>query len=207
MSIADALGEHHTARCDWSLTNSSGKAFTDLSNRMNKVRIGLIGSMQINRATDYAIRATIYLATVPALAKVPGPVLASVTEAPESFVSKVLQKLVQARLVSSQRGMGGGFQLARRASDISLLEVVEAVEGPTQLNLCVPQGSNCARKDWCGAHPVWLQAQEALVNVLGRVSIAQLARDSVSRMAKLHRVLPAEEIGKRPSGKRRVRRD
>ncbi len=146
--------------------------------------------MKITRATDYAVRATIHLATIPASPRVPGPALARAVGAPESFVSKILQQLVQAGLVTSQRGMRGGFQLARRAADISLLEVVEAIEGPTQLNLCLPQGRGCSRKDWCGAHPVWAEAQAALVKVLGKASIAQLARDSMSTLAKLHRVLP-----------------
>jgi len=150
--------------------------------------------MQINRATDYAVRVTIHLAMIPAPARVAGPVLARAIGAPESFVSKVLQKLVQAGLVASERGMRGGFELARRAEDISLLEVVEAIEGPTQLNLCLPPQSNCDRKDWCGAHLVWAEAQAALVKVLGAASIAQLARASKSSLAKLHRVLPANRV-------------
>lgn len=157
--------------------------------------------MQITRATDYAVRVTIHLATVPASARVHGPILARSIDAPESFVSKVLQQLVQAGLVTSQRGMRGGFQLARRAADISLLEVVEAIEGPTQLNLCLPQGPNCSKKDWCAAHPVWTEAQAALVKVLGKASIAQLARDSISNLAKLHNVLPAERVESRASRK------
>jgi Rrf2 family protein len=111
--------------------------------------------------------------------------------APESVVSKVLQQLVQAGLVTSQRGMRGGFQLPRRAADMSLLELVEAMEGPTRLNLCLPQGPNCSRKEWCGAHPVWAEAQAALVNVLGKASIARLTPDSTANLAKLHHVLPA----------------
>ncbi len=158
--------------------------------------------MQITRAADYAVRVTIHLATLPTATKVHGPLLARAIEAPESFVSKVLQQLVQAGLVNSQRGMRGGFQLARPAADISLLEVVEAIEGPTQLNLCVPAGQNCRKKDWCGAHPVWVEAQMALVEVLGKASIAQLARDSVSKMARLHRVLPAQGVAGRRAKKR-----
>ena len=91
--------------------------------------------------------------------------------------------------------------MARRAADISLLEVVEAIEGPTQLNLCIPQGPNCNKKDWCGAHPVWTEAQAALVKVLGEASIAQLARDSMSNLAKLHHVLPAGRVQSRASRK------
>jgi DNA-binding IscR family transcriptional regulator len=73
---------------------------------------------------------------------------------------------------------------------MSLLEVVEAIEGPTQLNLCLPEGPNCSRKEWCGAHPVWAEAQAALVKVLGEASIAQLAHNSISNQAKLHRAFP-----------------
>jgi len=103
--------------------------------------------------------------------------------------------------VTSQRGMHGGFQLARRVAEISLLEVVEAIEGPTQLNLCIPQGPNCDRKDWCGAHSVWVEAQGALVKVLSKASVASLARDSISNQAKLHHVLPAERVERRVSRK------
>lgn len=148
--------------------------------------------MQITRATDYAVRVMIHLASVPALTKVHGPVLARAIDAPESFVSKVLQQLVQAGLVTSQRGTRGGFQLARRATDISLLQVVEAIEGPTELNLCIPAGPNCNKKDWCGAHPVWMEAQAALVKVLGKASIAQLAHDTASNWSNRHRGLHAE---------------
>jgi Rrf2 family protein len=159
--------------------------------------------MQITRATDYAVRATIHLGMLPTLVRVPGPALARAIGAPESFVSKVLQQLVQAGLVSSQRGMRGGFQLARRAADISLLEVVEAVEGPTQLNLCLPPEPDCSRKEWCGAHPVWAEAQEALVRVLGEASIAQLARASNSNLARLDpALLPMDQGESRLSRKR-----
>jgi len=154
----------------------------------------LIAHMQINRATDYAVRVTVHLATVPTSVRVSGPALARAIGAPESFVAKILQQLVQADLVTSKRGMRGGFQLARRAADISLLEVMEAIEGPTQLNLCLPPVPDCDRREWCGAHPVWAEAQAALVKVLGKASIAQLARDSTSNLAKLHRVLPDEKF-------------
>lgn len=146
--------------------------------------------MQITRAADYAVRVAVHLATVPATTPVPGPVLARAVEAPQSFMSKLLQQLVQAGVLNSRRGVRGGFQLARAAANISLLEVVEAIEGPTQLNACIPEGPNCSRKQWCGAHPVFVQAQAALVTVLKEASIAQLARDSLSQMAMSDRAVP-----------------
>lgn len=142
--------------------------------------------MQITRATDYAVRAMVHLALTPVSMRIPGPALAHAIDAPESFVSKVLQQLVQMGLVTSFRGAHGGFQLARGAEEISLLQVVEAVEGPTQINLCVPAGPNCDRKAWCGVHPVWVEAQTALTSVLSKASIAELARNSKSSLATLH---------------------
>ena len=142
--------------------------------------------MQIIRATDYAVRAVVQLAITPASLKVPGPTLARTIGAPESFVSKVLQQLVQAELLTSYRGARGGFQLSRPAEQISLLEVVEAIEGPTRINLCTLEGPNCERKAWCGAHPVWTEAQTALTSVLRKASIADLARATDPNAAQLH---------------------
>jgi len=161
--------------------------------------------MQITRATDYAVRVTIHLATISAATRVPVPVLASAIDAPESFVAKLMQQLVQAGLVKSRRGTGGGFQLARRAGRISLLEVVEAIEGPTHLNACIPAGPNCNRKAWCGAHPVFLKAQLALVKVLREASIARLARNSASNWKKFNHVFPANRVTRLKSPARRQR--
>jgi len=138
--------------------------------------------MQITRATDYAVRVVIHLATLPAGSRLPVSELARGSEAPESFVSKVLQQLVQRGLVRSQRGAGGGFQLAVRPESISLLDIVEIMEGPLRINLCLPGKSMCTRRSWCGAHPVWNQAQKALRKALAKASIKKLATDSKHRL-------------------------
>lgn len=141
--------------------------------------------MQITRATDYAVRVMIYLAILPEETRVAAPVVALGIQAPASFVSKVLQQLVRRGMVTSHRGAGGGFQLAVPPEKISLLDVVEMVEGPLQINLCLPGEASCDRKSWCGAHPIWGDAQAALKNVLASASIARLARESVANLAKV----------------------
>jgi Rrf2 family protein len=138
--------------------------------------------MQITRATDYAVRIMIHLATLPEESRVAAPELARAIQAPESFVSKVLQQLAQRGVVTSQRGAGGGFQLAVGPEEVSLLDVVEMVEGPLQINLCLPGEAGCDRSSWCGAHPIWNEAQAALKSVLASASIAQLARESVANL-------------------------
>ncbi len=140
--------------------------------------------MQITRATDYAVRVMAHLATLPEGARVPVSELARAGGAPESFVSKVLQQLVRCGMVTSLRGMGGGFQLAVRPDQVTLLELVEAVEGPLQINLCLPGKQSCDRKSWCGAHPIWREAQAALKKTLASATIAGLARDSINSLSK-----------------------
>jgi Rrf2 family protein len=140
--------------------------------------------MQITRATDYAVRIMIHLATLPEETRVASPDLARAIQAPESFVSKVLQQLVQHGMVSSHRGAGGGFQLTVLPESVSLLDVVELVEGPLQINLCLGGEASCDLSSWCGAHPIWNEAQAALKNVLASASIARLARDSMANLAR-----------------------
>jgi Rrf2 family protein len=140
--------------------------------------------MQITRATDYAVRIMITLSTLPEGTRVAAPELARNIEAPESFVSKVLQQLVQRGMVTSHRGAGGGFQLAVQPENVSLLNVVEMVEGPLQINLCLPGEATCDRKSWCGAHPIWNEAQDALKKVLASASIATMARDSLTNLSR-----------------------
>lgn len=131
--------------------------------------------MQITRASDYAVRVMIHLATMPAGTKVQRAELSRATDVSGHFLSKVLQQLVRSQLIRSQRGSGGGFALAVPASGVSLLDVVEAMEGPVRLNLCIEDGPSCDRKANCPAHEVWADAQAALVKILRAASIASLA--------------------------------
>jgi len=131
--------------------------------------------MQITRASDYAVRVMIHLAGLPLGSTVQQSVLSRATDVSGHFLSKVLQQLVRSRLIRSQRGSGGGFALAVPAAGVSLLDVVEAIEGPVRLNQCLMEGPSCDRKSWCPAHQVWAEAQAAVVSVLGAASMEDLA--------------------------------
>jgi Rrf2 family protein len=101
--------------------------------------------------------------------------LAAAAECPEQFLSKVLQNLTRAGLVTSHRGNTGGFELPSNGRAASVLEVVEAVEGPIRLNLCLTSSRACERQSWCPAHTVWTEAQDALAKVLRNATIGDLA--------------------------------
>ncbi len=132
-------------------------------------------SMQLTRAADYAVRVMIHLATLPAHQRALLPALARATGAPQSFLSKVLQALCKAGFVASRRGQAGGFELLPSGRKASVRMVVEAIEGPIALNFCLVSGASCGRKSSCSAHPIWVQAQEAMMGVLNTALVADLA--------------------------------
>jgi len=132
-------------------------------------------SMQLTRAADYAVRVMIHLATLPPESRALLPDLAEVTAAPESFLSKVMQALVRKELIASRRGKRGGFAILPRGRVATMREVVEAIDGPICLNVCLNGGRDCERKSWCPAHPVWARAQRAMVDVLMSVTVSSMA--------------------------------
>jgi Rrf2 family protein len=130
--------------------------------------------MQLTRAADYAVRVMIHLASQPEATVVSRTLLAKAAEAPESFLSKILQSLARAGLIQAWRGVVGGFSLLPRGARASLLDVVEAIDGPIALNICVTSGASCHRHAACPAHQVWLQAQSAMMSVLREAKIAEM---------------------------------
>jgi Rrf2 family protein len=131
--------------------------------------------MQLTRAADYAVRVMIHLVTLPTGERSLLPALAKATGTPESFLSKILQALCRAGLIASRRGQAGGFEVLPAGRQASMRAVVEAIDGPIKLNVCLLSGSNCKRKAHCPAHPVWIEAQEAMLAVLDQATIAGMA--------------------------------
>jgi Rrf2 family protein len=134
--------------------------------------------MQLTRAADYAVRVMIHLALLPAGARLPLGELANAVAVPESFLSKVLQTLTRAGFLVSRRGADGGFELAPGKSEVSMLDVVQAIDGPIQLNVCLRGEESCERMEQCAAHPIWEEAQAAMLAVLGKALIAELGKSS-----------------------------
>lgn len=130
--------------------------------------------MQLTRAADYAIRVMLCLAAYPRGSRLSRGQLAQAANVPEPFLGKVLQALVRARLIVSHRGAAGGFTLAQDPGRVSILDVVEAVEGPVALNACLGATPDCPQLPACPAHEVWREAQDAMTGVLDGASLASL---------------------------------
>ncbi|MBZ0155580.1 MAG: Rrf2 family transcriptional regulator [Alphaproteobacteria bacterium] len=129
--------------------------------------------MRISREADYAIRCIFHMAREPEKLHLIVDIAKS-QEVPKSFLAKILQKLAKAGIVSSTRGVNGGFSLSRRPADITLLDVIEAVQGPLSLNACIIDHKICARKEACSVHPVWKEIREFLGEKLREYSFTRI---------------------------------
>lgn len=132
--------------------------------------------MELTRKGEYAIRGILYLAGRPRDKVVLVSEIAESTDVPRSFLSKIFQSFAKTGLVVSYRGTGGGFVLARPASQITLRQVVEAVEGPIIPNRCLIGKGTCSRDDSCSVHPVWRRVQNEVVAILDGITLEDLVR-------------------------------
>lgn len=131
--------------------------------------------MELTRKGEYAIRGIVYLASRPPEQVCLLSDIAAAVDVPPTFLAKIFQQFSKIGLVKSYRGTGGGFILGRTADKITLLEVVEAVEGPIIPNRCVTGGSECDRSNTCNVHPVWISVQRQVRDILAAVSLKELA--------------------------------
>ena len=130
--------------------------------------------MQITRQADYAVRAVLHLARVGNTERSATSMIAKEQNIPPSFLAKIISQLSIAGLLHTSRGARGGVTLARDPGDITLLEVVEAIDGPIQLNECVGNDGACTFDENCPIKPVWCDAQDELVGRLKSTNFAQM---------------------------------
>jgi len=130
--------------------------------------------MQITRQADYAVRAVLYLAQKEPNQRSATSQVAKEQHIPPSFLAKIISQLSIAGLLHTSRGARGGVTLAREPEKITLLEVIEAIDGPIMLNECVGENSICTFDKDCPLRPVWCDAQEELVGRLKGTNFQQL---------------------------------
>ncbi len=134
--------------------------------------------MQITRQADYALRAMLYLARNDKLdkdsKKASTSQIAKDQEIPASFLAKIISQLSIAGLIDTKRGAKGGVCLKRDKKDITLLDVVEAIDGPINLNECTQNPNICTFGETCPLHSVWCEAQVELVNKLRGTTFEKL---------------------------------
>lgn len=130
--------------------------------------------MQITRQADYALRAMLYLARLEPQERAATSKIAEFQQIPSSFLAKIISQLSIAGLIHTSRGAGGGVSLARKPEEISLLDVVEAIDGPITLNECTRDPSICSFGDSCPIHEVWCETQKEMVRKLEQATFDKL---------------------------------
>lgn len=137
--------------------------------------------MEISRRTDYGVRVILDLATLRDGERASTHEIADRQQIPNPFLAKIISQLSLSGLVTTYRGAGGGVRLALPPSEITLLHVIEALDGPVRLNRCLIQPSACPRNNHCPVHEVWAEAQAGIIGLLGSTTFDQLAETALRK--------------------------
>jgi Rrf2 family protein len=144
--------------------------------------------MEITQQADYAVRAVLDLALQTTRGRVAADGIARRQNIPPAFLTKILARLAAAGIVSTQRGVNGGTRLARAPQAITLLDVIEAIDGPITLNRCARRPGECSRDRTCLVHPIWLKLCSEFRTRLASYTFAVIAAqagDAVSPQSSL----------------------
>lgn len=134
--------------------------------------------LELTRGADYAIRTTICLAREGDGRLVSAPVIAQRMDVPRRFLPQIMQDLVRAGLVEGSPGRGGGYRLTRAPEEVSLLEVIEAIEGDVRRRTCVLRADACSPSEPCGVHDMFASAQEAMLEQFARATVQDASHAS-----------------------------
>jgi Rrf2 family transcriptional regulator, iron-sulfur cluster assembly transcription factor len=135
---------------------------------------------QITRRADYAVRIMLDLGAQPAGVWVPAQAVAQRMLIPRAFLHKITAGLVKAGLVATFPGPTGGLALARPAAEVSLLQVLEAIDGPICLNMCLRRPRECPRDGICPAHRFWGRLQASVVEQLRGARLDALVAEAAA---------------------------
>lgn len=138
--------------------------------------------MRITRQADYAVRVVLYHSSRPVNSIVTVEEVSRIKQIPRSFAAKIYQRLCKAGIMKSLRGASGGYVLALEPVEISLLEVVEAIDGDLDINLCVVDQKACSMSNACAVHPVWVDLRRDIVRKMKEIKFSYLADEEKARM-------------------------
>jgi Rrf2 family transcriptional regulator, iron-sulfur cluster assembly transcription factor len=132
--------------------------------------------MKISRKADYALRAVLYISKQPTDKRNSINAIAESESVPRDFLAKILKELTRAEILKSYQGVHGGYQLAKSPSQVSVLDVIEAMDGPLGINLCVrgEDGCDCEKSERCTMYPFWDKLQKQLKTILKNETLVKL---------------------------------
>ena len=128
--------------------------------------------MQITKQADYALRAVLYLSRIDEGSKASTKVIAAKQQIPPSFLAKIVSQLSIAGLIQTARGARGGVNLARPPEQVSILDVIEAIDGPMLLSECTGNPRICPFEGKCPLHEVWCETRKMIHDKLSTATFA-----------------------------------
>lgn len=143
--------------------------------------------LKLKRKGDYSVRAMIAVARHHGDGLLQARQIASEMQIPYKSLTQILAHLVAEGLLVAKHGPLGGYGLARLPTEITLLDVVQAAEGPATFAYCVLRGGPCDWEQMCPIHDNWSRAQASLAQELASASLADLARIDAAIQAGEHR--------------------
>jgi Rrf2 family iron-sulfur cluster assembly transcriptional regulator len=132
--------------------------------------------MRLTKGSDYGLRGMLYLAKQPQGKVALVSEVAGAEDLPESYLAKIFQDLTRSGLLLSHRGAKGGFSLVRSPSEVTMQDIIEAVEGPITISPCLDEREGCERIDICQVYPALAAAQGRLLGVLGNTTLDDLSK-------------------------------
>jgi Rrf2 family protein len=138
--------------------------------------------LDLTKRSDYAIRAMLSL-TMASDGLLSSRKIAEEMKIPPRFLPQIMGDLTRAGLVSAHPGRAGGYQLAQKANTVTLLRVIEAVEGDPHRQICVMRGTACGEDGECGVHDVFYAAEKAILEQLNGATLQGIIDAYRAKMA------------------------
>jgi Rrf2 family iron-sulfur cluster assembly transcriptional regulator len=135
-------------------------------------------SIIFSRQCEYALQAVLFLALNSDGKMISIRDLTKRLDIPYHFVAKILQDLTRKGLLTSHKGPSGGFSLSMPAKEITLLDIVNAIDGPGFLNNCVFGFPDCSGDKPCAAHDQWAKIRESIRKMLATKNILEMAGET-----------------------------
>lgn len=143
---------------------------------------------QITRRIDYAFRIMMELGSLYDGKPIPTHEIASCTNVPQAFMRKIVVELAKNNLLQTVKGPNGGLVLGRSLESITMLQIIEALEGPVCLNICLLRQGACEREEFCPGHDYWSDVQRVLVAKLQAGRLDTMVADYRLRQEKLKQI-------------------
>lgn len=138
-----------------------------------------------SKKCEYGLQAILFLAANPNGEAIPAEEIANKLEIPKEFVSKILQKLTDSGMVASKKGKSGGFYLAKRPSEIRLLNIVEAIDGLAVFESCVMGFKSCSPDHPCPVHYKWGKLRTEAYEMLSNETLEELKDTAIDKINSL----------------------